>query len=151
MKDIDKRGSIHYTEFLAATLEVRGVIEEEKLHSVFHNKFLKPGKDYLCLEDLKEILGPDTSNDEVKACWKETDVDNDGKISYNDFKSLFQNQLDKVKMNVEKISMRRRISLTNLSNSMNHGSLLSIISSKTSNSSFVNIDSPSDNEDILFI
>lgn len=35
MQDLDGSGYIHYTEFLAATMETRGVIVEERLAEAF--------------------------------------------------------------------------------------------------------------------
>ncbi len=36
-QDVTKNGVIHYTEFVAATLEARGNIEEEDLRTAFYD------------------------------------------------------------------------------------------------------------------
>ena len=112
-KDVDKRGVIHYTEFLAATLEVHGTIDEDKMLQVFR-RFDKSSKGYLTHDDVREVLGPESLEAEINGCLKEADFDHDGKISYEDFRALFNDQLHNVIENVEKIVLRRRLSLTNL-------------------------------------
>ena len=155
VKDVDKRGVIHYTEFLAATLEVHGIIDENKVSQVFH-RFDKSVKGYLVSEDVRQILGHDTSDEEIDACMMEADFDCDGKISYDDFRLLFEDQLRNVIENVEKIALRRRLSLTNLQAGLNMDMTngfptkknLSAISSKPSSCTKSDASESYDNDDI---
>lgn len=112
-QDLDKRGVIHYTEFLAAVLEVHGSPEEDKIREAFL-RFDNNSMGYLTKENLQRILGPETSQTEIDNCMMEVDTNKDGIITYEDFKRLFKCQNDKVTENFENILLRRRLSTSNL-------------------------------------
>jgi len=56
MVDLDKSGSIDYTEFVAATLDRKKLINKERLEQAF-NMFDKDGNGTIDASELKEILG----------------------------------------------------------------------------------------------
>jgi hypothetical protein len=68
----------NYTEFLAATLEAHGHIEEERIADAF-DRLDCDGSGYVSKEDLKEFLGNSATAKEIDDIIKEGDKDKDGK------------------------------------------------------------------------
>jgi hypothetical protein len=67
----------NYTEFLAATLEAHGHIEEERIADAF-DRLDCDGSGYVSKEDLKEFLGNSATAKEIDDIIKEGDKDKDG-------------------------------------------------------------------------
>mmetsp|Transcript_18327 Transcript_18327/g.24316 ORF Transcript_18327/g.24316 Transcript_18327/m.24316 type:complete len:540 (-) Transcript_18327:290-1909(-) len=82
--DVDKNGKIYYTEFLAATLEVVGRIEEDRLAEAF-DKIDDDDTGYISGKNLKKLLGKDYTPEKVAEIMKEVDTNKDGKISFDEF------------------------------------------------------------------
>lgn len=87
--DVDKSGMINYTEFVAATLETQGRIEEDKVAEAF-SRIDSDGTGRISLENLRAFIGQDTKSQFLKQTIQELDRDNDGEVSYNEFRSLFE-------------------------------------------------------------
>ena len=91
--DLDGSGEIDYTEFIAATIEARGAIENDRLEEAF--KFFDgDNKGYItkdCLRQLMQfgLLGRNFTDEYVDEVFDECDLNHDGIISFNDFLSLF--------------------------------------------------------------
>jgi calcium-dependent protein kinase len=83
-QDIDGSGKIRYTEFLAATIEARGAISEERLAEAF-DRMDSDDSGYISTENLKEMFGDDFPEEEIEAIIKEVDPTKNGKISYSEF------------------------------------------------------------------
>jgi len=89
--DLDRNGIISFTEFLAASFEAIGHLEEEKLADTFHSlDFDKTG--FISNANLRAVLGKDYSAEKVAELIREGDENNDGKISYEEFLKLFKHE-----------------------------------------------------------
>ena len=91
--DLDGSGLIHYTEFLAATIEAHGVIVEERLAEAF-DRIDVDDSGYICKEDLKEFLqhgflGQDLTDHCVAEIIDECDFSGNGMVTYDEFLSLW--------------------------------------------------------------
>jgi hypothetical protein len=90
-QDLDGSGSIRYTEFLAATIEAQGAINEERLAEAF-DRIDADDSGYISTANLKEMLGDEFAPEELDAIIKEAATDNDGKISYAEFLALWEDR-----------------------------------------------------------
>ena len=66
-----------YTEFLAATLEAHGHIEEERIADAF-DRLDSDDSGYISKENLKEFLGDTASDKDIDGIIANVDADNDG-------------------------------------------------------------------------
>eukprot|EP00980_Cylindrotheca_fusiformis_P002965 scaffold683_cov124-Cylindrotheca_fusiformis.AAC.34 len=94
--DLDGTGRIRYTEFLAATIEARGAISEERLAEAF-DRLDSDDSGYISAENLGEILGQDFPADEINSIIREADITKDGRISYAEFLSLWETKNEKTR------------------------------------------------------
>lgn len=79
-------------EFLAATLEVKGCIEEERIAEAF-DRLDSDESGYISPQDLHDLL-VGYSEKEIHALISEADTDNDGQISFDEFKKIFNKQTE---------------------------------------------------------
>jgi calcium-dependent protein kinase len=79
--DVAGNQKIMFTEFIAATIEARGLIAEDRIAEAF-DRLDSDDSGFISKENLKEFLGDDITDAELKDVMKEADVDKDGKISY---------------------------------------------------------------------
>jgi len=86
--DIDKNGYIQYTEFLAATLETLGNVEENHLIEAFR-QLDEDKSGYITFENLRNVLGKHFTKEKVDSYIEEADTNRDGKISLIEFLELF--------------------------------------------------------------
>lgn len=84
-------GRIRYTEFIAATIEAHGAINEARLAEAF-DRLDCDDSGCITAENLVEILGKSVPRDEIDAIIAEADVANDNRVSYSDFLALWQDQ-----------------------------------------------------------
>ena len=89
--DLEGTGKIRYTEFLAATIEARGAISEERLAEAF-DRLDSDDSGYISASNLRQILGEDFPQEEIEAIIREADISKDGQISYSEFLALWQEQ-----------------------------------------------------------
>eukprot|EP00929_Paragymnodinium_shiwhaense_P096471 TRINITY_DN5805_c0_g1_i1.p1 TRINITY_DN5805_c0_g1~~TRINITY_DN5805_c0_g1_i1.p1 ORF type:complete len:655 (+),score=156.12 TRINITY_DN5805_c0_g1_i1:85-2049(+) len=91
--DVDRSGSISWTEFLAATIERYNQLNEDTLRAAF-NVFDKNGDGMLSLEELKELLDPEnllldtptrTAAQRLHDLLAEAGADGDGNLCFEDF------------------------------------------------------------------
>lgn len=87
--DTDNSGDIHYTEFLAATIETQGRIQEERLAEAF-DRIDSSGKGYISQGDVRMLLGTNFTKERVANFFKEADSDKNGKITYGEFVNAFR-------------------------------------------------------------
>jgi EF-hand domain pair len=85
---LDGSEKIRYTEFLAATIEASGTINEVKLAEAF-DRLDSDDSGFISVENLLEILGDNFTKEDVEAMIKEVTVSN-GQISYLEFLSLWE-------------------------------------------------------------
>lgn len=89
--DVDKSGTIHYTEFLAATLEVHGHIEEDRLAEAF-DRLDADDTGYISKKNLRNMLGSDYTPELVDRLMQEADTNRDGQISFQEFLDAVRKQ-----------------------------------------------------------
>lgn len=91
--DLDGSGLVHYTEFVAATIELSGPIAEERLAEAF-DRIDSDDTGFITRENVKEFtnqgfLWRDFSDEFVSEMIKEVDLNGDGVVSYDEFLTLF--------------------------------------------------------------
>jgi calcium-dependent protein kinase len=93
--DIDKNGVINYTEFIAATLDQKGLMSSESLIKDAFQLFDKNNDGTIDQSELRstlagpegELLDADIWRDILKEC----DLDGDGKVSFDEFVYMMTN------------------------------------------------------------
>ncbi|KAG6520315.1 hypothetical protein ZIOFF_017363 [Zingiber officinale] len=93
--DADGNGTIDYEEFITATVHMNRMDREEHLYTAFH---------YITKEELEQALKEKDLYDgeEIKEIISEADVDNDGRINYEEFAAMMR------KGNPEPLPKKRR-------------------------------------------
>lgn len=91
--DITETGVINYTEFLAATLESTGDIDEALIRQAFQ-KLDSDKSGYISRDNMCSILGSKCTvqncQDITNDIMNHVDTDGDGKISFDEFLTLFR-------------------------------------------------------------
>ncbi|KAK3205266.1 hypothetical protein Dsin_019312 [Dipteronia sinensis] len=85
--DVDGDGSLNYGEFVAVSVHLKKMGNDEHLHKAF-SFFDRNQSGYIEIEELREALNDevDTSSEEViSAIMHDVDTDKDGRISYEEF------------------------------------------------------------------
>jgi calcium-dependent protein kinase len=89
--DVDESRTIEYTEFLAATTNIP--INDLDLAEVF-KRFDADDTGYISKDNLRSILGSDTSDEYIDKLLHEVDLNNDGKVSYSEFRQAFADKME---------------------------------------------------------
>eukprot|EP00826_Nyctotherus_ovalis_P048980 TRINITY_DN5843_c0_g1_i14.p1 TRINITY_DN5843_c0_g1~~TRINITY_DN5843_c0_g1_i14.p1 ORF type:complete len:482 (-),score=166.20 TRINITY_DN5843_c0_g1_i14:125-1570(-) len=86
--DMNKSGQIDYNEFLAAAISESVILTEKNIKEAF-NVMDKDKNGTITLDEVKELYIPEKGlSDEVfKAIVKEADTNNDGKISFDEYRN----------------------------------------------------------------
>jgi len=94
--DLDQNGAIDYTEFLAAAMDRRKVLEENACWSAFTN-FDKNNNKFIERSELEEVLQSpllgeawDMQTRDSDQIMQKLDTDKDGRISYTEFKDAMR-------------------------------------------------------------
>jgi calcium-dependent protein kinase len=77
-------GLINYSEFLAATIDLKSIVSEDKLKAVF-KMFDTDNSDYITVENMQiafQKQGNQISLQEIKAYISQYDVSSDGRIDF---------------------------------------------------------------------
>ncbi|KAM5550639.1 calcium-dependent protein kinase 1 [Rosa sericea] len=88
--DVDNSGTIDYGEFVAATLHLNKIEREDHLFAAF-SYFDKDGSGYITQDELQlacEEFGVEDVR--LEEMIREVDMDNDGRIDYNEFVAMMQ-------------------------------------------------------------
>ena len=88
--DNDDNGKINYTEFIAATLDVRKYLTTERVEALFKS-FDVDDNDVIEASNIKDAftkLGKDITDDQIKTIMMMHDEDGDGTISLAEFKNM---------------------------------------------------------------
>ena len=95
--DVNRNNVINYTEFLAATLEAQGAIEEYRLAEAF-DVFDYDDSGYISRDNLKKLLGSRAVDGKyIDRLIAEANLSKDGHISYDEFLQIFnQSQHDTI-------------------------------------------------------
>jgi calcium-dependent protein kinase len=84
MVDVDKSGSIEYSEYLSAAINKEKAFSEINLKSAFsHFDTDKSGK--ISAAELRKAIALGCSEDAIKEFMKEFDENKDGEISFEEF------------------------------------------------------------------
>ncbi|CAF2349452.1 unnamed protein product [Brassica napus] len=91
--DVDGDGTLNYGEFVAVSVHLKKMANDEHLHKAF-NFFDKNQSGYIEPEELREALNDEldeTSSEEViAAIMQDVDTDKDGRISYEEFAAMMK-------------------------------------------------------------
>jgi len=86
--DTDGSGVINYTEFLAATIDQKTYLKEERLYEAF-KAFDKDGSGKISTEEIRSVLkGGEDEKAKFEEMVKTFDTNGDGEIDYNGIKFL---------------------------------------------------------------
>lgn len=91
--DVFSDGMIRYTEFIAGILEFKGDIADDKIVEVF-NQFDVDRSGYITKENLRHVMGAEWSQEKIENMIDSVDVNHDGKISFDEFQSIFKSQFE---------------------------------------------------------
>ncbi|KAL8545151.1 hypothetical protein ACS0TY_005372 [Phlomoides rotata] len=90
--DVDGDGTLNYREFVAVSVHLRKMANDEHLHKAFAF-FDRNGSGYIEIDELRDALSDedDGNNDEIiKAIMHDVDTDKDGRISYEEFSAMMK-------------------------------------------------------------
>jgi len=90
--DINQNGHIMYTEFIAATLEAQGQLDEDRIKESF-DRLDVDETGFISKENMLEFLA-DTgaSMEDVDNMIKDADTDDCGQVSYDEFLAMFRSE-----------------------------------------------------------
>ena len=116
--DIDGTGKISFTEFLAASIEAHGMIEEERIAEAF-DRIDCDDSGYITVENLKDMLGDEVTDDFLNEILDEVKADTiDKHITYEDFLGLWDSDCDeKLQLALAEVQIRRRRNADSSANS----------------------------------
>ncbi|XP_042484410.1 calcium-dependent protein kinase 13-like [Macadamia integrifolia] len=96
MVDNNGKGKLDYGEFVALSLHLRKMANDEHLHKAF-SYFDKDGNGHIDPAELQDALMEDgaiTSADVANDIFQEVDTNKDGKISYDEFAAMMKTGTD---------------------------------------------------------
>ncbi|KAG0463660.1 hypothetical protein HPP92_019219 [Vanilla planifolia] len=94
--DTNGKGKLDYGEFVAITLHLQKMANDEHLRRAF-SYFDKDGNGYIEPEELREALAEDATSDSIDVAndiLHEVDTNKDGKISYDEFVAMMKTGTD---------------------------------------------------------
>ncbi|KAG5019782.1 hypothetical protein AAZX31_06G180600 [Glycine max] len=94
--DVDGNGVLDYGEFVAVTIHLQKMENDEHFHKAF-KFFDKDGNGYIELRELEEALADEsgeTDADVLNDIMREVDTDKDGRISYEEFVAMMKTGTD---------------------------------------------------------
>lgn len=86
--DIDCTSKVHYSEFLAGSLEAHGNIDEARIAEAF-DRLDSDDSGFITVENLREFLGHNISREYLDSIIDEADQTKDHKIDYQEFLGLW--------------------------------------------------------------
>jgi hypothetical protein len=98
-QDVNKNGNIMYTEFLAATIEAHGHIEEDRIAEAF-DRLDADDTGFISKKNLRQVLGKDCTAEQIDAIMKSADKNDDGQISYKEFLEAFRKETEAMADNI---------------------------------------------------
>lgn len=92
--DVDGDGTLNYGEFVAVSVHLRKMANDEHLHKAFAF-FDRNDSGYIEIEELRNALSEDEdsdakSEDIISAIMHDVDTDKDGRISYEEFAAMMK-------------------------------------------------------------
>ena len=111
--DIDGTGKVHYIEFLAATIEAHGNLDEERLAEAF-DRLDSDDSGEITVKNLKEFLGEELPDAYVEKVIDEAKVDANNphghSITYDEFLALWDHDADELMAHAKQNVGSRRVS-----------------------------------------
>lgn len=92
--DFDQNKKINYTEFIVATIDVRKTLTDAKIKALF-STFDIENSGYITPENLREVfarIDKPISQKDLDHILAKHDTEEDGSISYDEFKNMLLNQ-----------------------------------------------------------
>lgn len=86
---MNKNDEIMYTEFLAATIEQLGQIDEERVAEAF-DRLDADQSGFITNQDLRDVLGADFPSEHIDRIMNPADTNKDGKIYWDEFLTCFR-------------------------------------------------------------
>lgn len=106
--DIDGNGAVHYFEFLAASMEAHGFINEERLADAF-DTLDADGSGTISVNDLRVFLGNEVSDASIDRIIDEGDLDANRQVDYNEFLRMWNIESDSMRQKtLDSVARRRR-------------------------------------------
>ncbi len=93
--DIDGGDDLAYSEFLAATIEAHGTIEEGRIAEAF-DRLDCDDTGYITVSNLADFLGRDVPVGFISSIIEEADLSQDHKIDYDEFLALWDGTFEEV-------------------------------------------------------
>ncbi|KAG6792835.1 hypothetical protein POTOM_001994 [Populus tomentosa] len=133
--DVDGDGALNYGEFVAISVHIKKMGNDEHLHKAFAF-FDQNQSGYIEIEELRESLNDDIDTsieDVINAIMHDVDTDKDGRISYEEFATMMKagtdwrkasRQYSRERFNSLSITLRRDGSLQDLLDSKGSSSAL---------------------------
>jgi hypothetical protein len=97
-----------YTEFLAATIDAHGHIEEDRIAEAF-DRLDSDDSGFISRQNLREVLGKGCTSEQIDAIMESADSNGDGKISYAEFLQAFRRETEAM---VDNIALARKPSIS---------------------------------------
>ncbi|CAK9881945.1 unnamed protein product [Sphagnum jensenii] len=94
--DVDGNGTLDYGEFVAATIHLQRLDNDDHLHKAFA-QFDANGSGYIEMDELRAAIGDHLVSDEmsvINAILEEVDTDRDGRISFDEFAAMMRRGTD---------------------------------------------------------
>lgn len=107
--DVDGTGKVHYIEFLAATIEAHGNLDEERLAEAF-DRLDSDDSGIITVKNLKEFLGEDLPDTYLEKVIDEASFSQDHTISYEEFLALWNHDADALLAHTKENVGSRRVS-----------------------------------------
>ncbi len=95
INEVDYHGDkiINYSEFLSATIQVKSILTDEKLHAIF-KQFDTDNKGKITADNIvsaMQKLGHQVTKNEIEEIFNHYDIDKNGDITFEEFKLVFEN------------------------------------------------------------
>nr|GEZ52014.1 calcium-dependent protein kinase 13-like [Tanacetum cinerariifolium] len=94
--DTDGKGTVDYGEFVAVSIYIKKMANDEHLHKAF-SYFDKDGNGFIEPHELRDSLmedGDEDASNIANDIFQEVDIDKDGKISYDEFVAMMKTGTD---------------------------------------------------------
>jgi calcium-dependent protein kinase len=109
--DVDGSGQVQYFEFLAASIEAHGYINEERLAEAF-DRLDSDDSGSISVRDLREFLGSEVSDEYLDKIIEEDDITKDRIIDYDEFLQMWSMGSDSERLKTLETVVQRRYNQT---------------------------------------
>ena len=124
--DIDGSGTVHYFEFLAASMEAHGFINEHQLADAF-DRLDADDSGTISVNDLRKFLGSEASDSLIDNIINKEDLDADRQVDYKEFLQMWDMESDSMRQRTLQTVARRRINQNSDPHSRPRGRSIGVI------------------------